>query len=324
MGVFGGKRSLRYDTFFPELDPDNLIDERALNRLDVRLRAEGAYVRDEYLLSNRLSVIGEIQLQHLSRFSTQRDLLPEATEPELSEGSKTALLPKLVLAYQPNARTGIRFRARRVLATPQDFQLLSPTDVFFESEGLPEVRSRGAEFGSGQTYELEFDHTFRNTSFLRLGLFRQNLDLAGIFNRGFFETPQRGVHQHGARLSYEGVLSRSTAFYTRLNFNHSRDGRSNEVFLVPRFAAEIGLQYLNSRGYFVQPLFFYSGSRLENVGNPAVRLDSFKILNLRVGKRWGVRSTVFLELNNAFNERYSIFRDLQPGRQLRLGTTRRF
>jgi tetratricopeptide (TPR) repeat protein len=322
-GLFAGTRKHEDDARFTISPPDPpLLLEHTLIKSEIR--ASGAYLRDEVKINQRLSVTGEMQLQKLMFSASSQDLL-SPLKPILvaSDENTMELLPKIIIAYRPNARSGLRLRVRRLLATPRDFQLLSPTDVFFELEDLPEpfLGLRGDEFGRGSSSELEYDHTFRNTSFLRVGLFHQQLGPAEIFGVSGIHPK---VRQYGVRVSYEGTLSRDTTFFMNLHFNKAKDVASRrDVAQVPRFAAEVGVQYLNHKGYFVQPLFFYSGSYLQSLANP-VQQNSFGVFNVRVGKRWGLRSVLFLELNNISDEKYIIGGNLQPGRQIRIGAVQRF
>lgn len=87
----------------------------------------------------------------------------------------------------------------------------------------------------------------------------------------------------------------------RLNFNHARDPLSGrEIAQVPHFGAGFGLHYLNRAGYFIEPLLLFHGKRSGRRGS-STELDSFSVLNLRVAKRPGLRSSVFVELNNIIN-----------------------
>jgi tetratricopeptide (TPR) repeat protein len=309
---------------------DRLDDFRL--RLDGELRVIGAYVRDEVIINDRLKVIGDMQVQHIDLAGLSR-VSPPLFDPYRVKRDSATLLPTLVLAYQPQERTGIRLRLRRLAGTVADFQLLRPTDVFRELGDLPGLSSfpNAGRNASGRSAELEIDHTFRNTSFLRLSLFDQDLERA---ENGSASIPLYGrVEQRGVRLSYEGALSDNTSFFMRLSLNAARDRKGGDIAMVPLYGAGFGLHYLNRAGYFVEPLLLFQGKRLERKpsndsaldksDNPQY-LDSFSVLNLRVGKRWGLRSTAFVELNNALNAKYSILRERQPQRQIRVGALLRF
>ena len=202
--------------------------------------------------------------------------------------------------------------------------MLRPTDVFVELDDVPAVGMfpNAGPNGRGRSAELEFYHTFRNASFLRVTLFDQDLKRA---ENGSIGTPlYEQVAQCGARLSYEGALNEDTSFFMRVNFNHARDPLDDQdIAQVPRFGAGLGLHYLNRAGYFIEPLLLLQGKRLERRGS-SNQLDRFSVLNLRVGKRTGLRSSVFVELNNILNSEFSVSRDRQPGRELRIGALHRF
>ena len=113
-------------------------------------------------------------------------------------------------------------------------------------------------------------------------------------------------------------------YFLNLGLNDARGqftGGPGKFANVPDFVASAGLQYLNDHGYFVQPTYFYLDKRLRVDGTTA---SSAQIINLRVGKRFGVRSAIFVEVANILNENYEVFQEIQPGRQLRFGGQFRF
>ena len=84
---------------------------------------------------------------------------------------------------------------------------------------------------------------------------------------------------------------------------------TQELASVPDYGVEIGVQYLDRAGWFVQPSYAYQGPR-EQVANDASgtrdSIGGFGIVNARLGKRWGLRYAVFAEVVNAFNHGYSV------------------
>jgi hypothetical protein len=131
------------------------------------VRATGVYVRDEVSLSQRWKIIGEVGLQHTDLLGQAKSFLPPDTLTSRYQSDSGRVLPKLVLAYQPQERTGIRLRLRRLAGTIPDFQLLRPTDVFIELDDLPAASlfPNAGRNGTGRSAELEFDHTFKTPHF---------------------------------------------------------------------------------------------------------------------------------------------------------------
>jgi outer membrane receptor protein involved in Fe transport len=186
---------------------------------------------------------------------------------------------------------------------------------------------------------LEYDHTFSNASFLRVGFFQRNLNqsVSGVFgSTGQFADD---VRYRGVRVRYEGALSSVLTFFTGLDLNDA-EGKIKTVnrdltpavvrgrlTQVPRVAAEIGLQYLNRDGYFVQGSLAYIGSRPRDVNlfQPSRgSYNSAALANLRAGRRLGLRYSAFVEVVNLFDEEFVGGSLLQPGRQLRIGAVSRF
>jgi hypothetical protein len=246
--------------------------------------------------------------------------------------STTQVLPALIADYRPNERTGLQLRLRKLMGTINDFELLAPRDQFlFSLSDLPQptIYDTGfLRFGTGKSIEFEFNHTLRNGSLLRFGLFQQNLDVGRQPALSSATEGASDARIRGLRLGAEGALNRETTYFLNLGLNDARgqfpDGLSTEerkYANVPDFVASAGLQYLNDHGYFVQPSYFYLGKQLRTDGTTA---NAAHILNLRIGKRFGVRSAIYVEVANILDENYEVFEEIQPGRQLRIGGQLRF
>lgn len=330
VGASSGRRRFEIDSTFFGLFPG---DPALVSSVERYYRFSELYVRDRWDISNRLSLTGEFKVQRLSTeandvFTT--DPPDPFFPPFLSESktSNTQNLPGFIIAYQPNARSGLRFRSRQIFGAIEDFSLLAPTDVFlFSQDETPTLFLSG----EGRTHELEYDYTFRDSSFLRIGLFQQTLRPAQSPG-GEFLTRARF---RGLRLRYEGVLNRTTTFFVNGDFNDARgvvdstppSNVEQKLSETPRFAAEFGLQYLDSAGWFVQPSAAYIGPRYRAIGDPEPS-GGFGIANVRAGKRFGLRTTAFAEVVNIFDRSFSVpfsnERLPQPGRQFRVGLVNRF
>lgn len=325
-GLTAGVRKRHVDSFIPSPPPLPLFS----SAVDNRVKQLGAYLRDEYQANERLRVIGELQFLQLD-FTQSAVIISPPNIPSSFINRKSATgLPYLVFDYRAGARSNARLRARRLMGLIRDFQLLQPTDVFSLSrEDLPTAGTVNPR-ASGRSVEMEFDHTFNNASFVRFGVYQQDLRNADFETTSTPSLPA-DARVRGARLSYEGLISRNLAFVLRTDLASPKNVAFNSyVPLVPRFVGAVGLQYLNARGYLVQALYIYQSGRyadtLDFVTDKIVRerLGGSGLLSLRAGKRTGLRSNVFIELNNAFDKRYDVLNTLQPGRQLRFGSTRRF
>jgi outer membrane receptor protein involved in Fe transport len=214
----------------------------------------------------------------------------------------------------------------------KDFELLAPRDQFlFSLDDLPEplaYNTADNRFGIGRSFEFEINHNLHNGTLLRLGLFQQNLDEAHRSPLSAGPEVATDARIRGLRLGAEGSINRETTYFLNLGWNDARGqlpvglGIGDRKFAnVPNFVASASLQYLNDNGYFVQPSYFYLDKRLRVDGTTS---GSAHILNLRVGKRFGLRSELYVEVANILNENYDVFEEIQPGRQLRIGGQLRF
>ena len=223
--------------------------------------------------------------------------------------------------YQPDPRNLVRLRARRVAASVEDFQLLTPTDVFLLSySGLPQTAAF-YPVADGTTVDIEYDHTFANASFVSAAAFQQDLHQAD------FSEAQAGPYDparvQGLQASCQGLLGRDLSFFVTAEINHAQDiGGHQRIPQVPDYLGLTSLQYLNRQGFYAQAAYYYQGNRIAEDDDPT-HLGGFGLLNLRVGKRIGLRINVFAELNNALNRQYDVFGALQPGRQISAGVSTR-
>ncbi len=135
------------------------------------------YLHDTLHLSKNFSLIGEVDVNRLTKDSLSYTMLnfpplPPSTSTSQSRDASYRALPALTLAWQPTLNDGIRVRASAVDGSLTDYQLLKPSDVLlFPSSDFPAF-NLGAH---GKSYEAEYDHTFPDASFFRLGFIRQQL-----------------------------------------------------------------------------------------------------------------------------------------------------
>jgi hypothetical protein len=286
-GLFSGVQEREIKTDFTEF----------LSVLVAKLRITGAYVRDEIALNDQWKIIGDLQYQHIG-LEGRATTTPPLFEPFLTQRDADTLLPRLVISYQPKERTGIRLGLRRLAAAIADFQLLRPTDVFRELDELPGASLFSSRSASGRSAELELDHTFKNTSFLRVTLFDQDLNRA---ENGAIGTPvYPRVKQRGARVSYEGSLNANTSFFMRLSLNHARNPEpkrdaevpDTKIAMVPRTAPDSAC-IPEPQGVFHRAGIAISGQAFGTTWQRRL-LRQFSVLNFVSEKRSGLSSMYFV------------------------------
>lgn len=298
------------------------------------------YARLAFEPTRRLKLEDELKIRSfglhtLTGFRREPSDPLASSQPEEPRQNKAELLPSLVATWRVERATLLRFRARRALGAIEDFELLSPSDLFgFDtSDDVPTLDTGGR----GHCFELEANHTFGNASFLRVGLFRveegasSRLDTSESFAKSRVQ---------GLRVGFEGLLNRRTAFFSAASWNGSRGQTNNNegglyapstLSGLPDYSAEVGLQFLGDDGILVQPSVGYIGPRFRarfDGSDARQRPGGFPLFNLRIGKRFGLRRSFYVEASNLFDRSYSLaagnFQRLQPGRQLRIGATLRF
>lgn len=327
-GALGTRRQNRND-LARALDP--MFPDFASHTNNDYRQAE-LYVRDEFQLSRRVRVTGEMKALRLRNALRSEVVSPPGFPAARSGREVTVGLPTFIAEYRPDARSGLRVRYRRLFGTIEDFQLLAPTDVFSFSRFEAPLLS---PLSAGDLLDLEYDRTFGGAAFLRVGAFQQSTNASyGPTGETFRDTRLRGV-----RLRFEGALNPATTFFTALDFNSGRgaveayDADDNPIAVrgsltqVPRYSAEAGLQFLNRKGYFAQASVGFLGARARDVNTLATSRGHFAsttLVNVRVGRRLGLRFSAFAELTNAFDQKFVTGVSLQPGRQFRVGAVQRF
>jgi tetratricopeptide (TPR) repeat protein len=315
-GLFAGKRKFDVNLFlagFPPFFPDQRT------RVNNDISIYGAYIRDDYDVNDKLRLIGELKVIHAKGESALQFIEPVSSSIPADIREKTAFLPTFIAEYRIGANTGVRLRVRRLFGGVRDFELLSPVDTFVSPlNNLPNLDG----IGTGTSFELEGDHTFRNGSFVRLGVFQQNLNNLLEPTADGSGTPVARGRLQGVRLGYEGNISRDVSFFLSGGYTNARDTNADrDIANVPHWTGEAGVFYLHPNGWFVQPSLFYQSARFRSDRS---RAEAFSSVNLRVGKRFGLRGMAFIELRNAFDESYDILDVEQQGRQLRAGVIGRF
>jgi hypothetical protein len=278
------------------------------------------YVRDEIRFNERLKIVGELRKTDVDGSQSFRILpfLPEASKSVVSPESK--IRPSFIASYRSRSGTTLRFRAQSSLEGLGKTQLLHPNDEF-SSDNRDSLLRR---VGSAQNrIEFEADHTFKNSSFLSLGLFQETASLAftpSLDDSG--EEISRGK-MRGVRARYEGNLRRDVSFFSDFIMRQATEKNSQNIAFIPRFTTQIGLQYFHPRGWFVQPSMYYQ-SATQTSGEERARRGGFGLFNLRVGRRLGLSTSAFLEMSNVGGKKYNLYEISQPGRRLRFGLTQRF
>lgn len=329
-GSYGGAR---VDTRFSGVFFGTAVDSTS-RRL---IRPWQVYVRDQWQASPCLSLTTELRAvrQRHSLESADFGTFPFAQVDTPNPTTHTD--PKVILGVKLSDYTTMRLRARSFRPVPTQMNLLEPADDFFISlDDLPRSANFDSLFNHWPKiteYDLEWDHTNRNAAVWRATLFHQvshvttGMDLSPTL---LFER----VRTFGLRAAHERALSPNCNGYLHLNWTHSRatpvgfDAMFNPIILpetqtenVPNYAVEIGIQYLNRKGWLAQGSFYYQSGFVRPTGEQA---GGFAVTGLRLGKRSGLKRVVFVEVNNLFDKQFDFFGAQQLGRKFHAGFSQRF
>jgi hypothetical protein len=289
-----------------------------------RLNPLQAYVRDDVNAGNKWSFVGQLQL--VQEFPTLDTIftIPIIPESEQRFGT-TKVVPYAVAEYKPDTSTIIRLRLRRLIYTADDFQLLTPTDDFLLSYAdLPQaIYPFNYPISGGTSTELELDKTEPRGPFLSVGLYRQDLQSTETsLNNVNYEFPN--TRAQGLQASCQASLSRFVTYQMQGKLTNAEDNSvPKRVPLTPNFEGVGTLQYLNSKGVYGQVAYYYQGDRISFYPYGS-DLGAFGVVDLRIGKRIGLTTNIFAELNNALDKQYDILGVQQPGSQLKVGLTQRY
>ncbi len=283
-----------------------------------------AYIRDDFDEGRKWSFVAQMQV--VQETPTAVFSLVGYPPPLGLSISKTLGLPYGIVSYKPDNNTVLRFRYRRLQAAPTDFQLINPTDDFLLTfADLPTANSFSfAEVADGQSAEFEVDKTLPKGGFASAGVYRQALNGASVAESQNQGLPYPSCRVEGAQASYQGLLSKTLSYFMLGEYtNAEEDAVPQRVPGIPRYVGIGTVQYLDTRGFYGQIAYYYQGDRITSDTDRSDQ-GAFGILNLRVGKRYGLRTNVFAELDNALNKQYEEFGLLQHGTEGRLGISQRY
>jgi tetratricopeptide (TPR) repeat protein len=298
------------------------------------LRTTTAYIRDSWQLTPRLNLDSELKYRRSDDSTVRRlwtDFDGEVLPPEITRaGSKSShFTPTFLLKYQANRNSQLRLRYSQKTAFTGSPDTLAPDDVFlYSQDAIPTLTGR-----ENRT-DLELTRNLGSDNLLYLGAFyvRQTRASGGF---GIKDADFLGV-----RSSLTGLLSRNISYSLIGEANFAKgeafgvsDYLSRDhIARIPRYRAELGLQYLADSGFFIQPSVAYIGASPEGASTPDNRFRSeggYALANLRVGKRYGLKYAAFAEVINIFDKEYSrlystTFNTAGIPRQYRVGISTRF
>jgi tetratricopeptide (TPR) repeat protein len=287
-----------------------------------------AYIRDDMSTGRKWSFVGQLQLEQ-EVFDGQETAFGSTT---FIRTGTTTVLPYLVAQYKFDRRTVVRVRYQRTMYELQDFDLLTPTDDFLITYAdLPQPAIDDYTLSADTSTEIELDRTESRGAFASVGVFRQDLGSSGnLVNLGSLGS-LNSARVQGVQASYQGELSSQFSYFLFGAFN-SVEGVPGLVFppttvssrgaLIPDFDGVGTLQYLNRLGEYSQLAYYYQGDRPS--GTPGSDFGAFGVLDLRVGKRFGLSSNIFAEVNNVLDKQYDIVGLPQPGTEVRVGLSQRY
>jgi tetratricopeptide (TPR) repeat protein len=285
------------------------------------------YIRDNIESGKRWSGVAELKyVQEYPADATTSNvqfILPNSK----TSSCKNVVLPYLILAEKPDDTSVIRLRYRQIAASTTDFDLLEPTDDFLISYvGLPQsTDALYSGIATGTSTEVEWDKALRGGSFLSIGAFRQNLKEAGVdasgpYTGGDFAT----LALDGVQASYQGSISKTVTYFVLGNFSNQEDTSvGRRVPYVPYYTGIATLQYLSPTGFYSQVAEYYQGDRPDSQPGQIVT-GAFGVLDLRIGKRVGLRSNIYVEINNLLDKKYDLLGYAEPGTEVLLGASRRY
>jgi tetratricopeptide (TPR) repeat protein len=318
IGASYGDRYRSANSLFNMISPPPILLLEA-----VQVQPFQAYARDTVRCSDRVSFAGQLQYLQQNPYEGYSFFGIPGIPPMASEKKTELVLPYAVVSYTSGAHDVIRVRYRRIAAQVTDFQLISPTDEFLldYSDLLAEDVVNPSGTSSGSSTEAEWDKSLSNASFLSVGAFRQDLQQV---DTSYGTNPYPYVRVQGAQASYQGALSRTVTFFTLAELADAEDTQIHQrIPETPKYNGIATLQYLNTAGCYGQCAFYVQGDRLSG-DTPPETLGGFGLLNVRIGKRAGLRSDVYAELDNVFNRTYDQCGILQAGREVRVGAALRY
>ncbi len=281
-----------------------------------------AYFRDNVNTGKLWSAVAQLKYVQEYPFGSSSwgasDFAPDAFD----HNAKNVVLPYLILAYRSDNSSLFRLRYQQVAASNTDFSLLMPSDDFLiDYSDFPQPDIAGTdEINTATQTDFEFDKTLKNASFFSLGVFRQYEKANSSDGLTIFLPVSASIQ--GIQSSYQGAVNKYVTFLLLGEFSNAEDTSiPQRLSNTPNFSGIGVLQYLDKAGVYCQIAEYYQGSE---VTSPPTELGGLGVLNVRVGKRFGLRSNVYIQVTNALDKQYDINGTAQQGTEVLLGASQRY
>jgi tetratricopeptide (TPR) repeat protein len=294
-------------------------------------RANVFYVQLASRVSDKLSFVAQLQRQHIDS-ELSSTLLGSVYPP--SKVGENRLLPALLVNYQLDDKTALRFFANR---RSQDvgLQAFLPTEALLSSEGvaLPQGFSPQTRL-----YELDIERYFSPRTFGKIFVFQSRAKglTVGLLNNFLGSLQVEEARRTGVGVRLEHQLTNT--LFANLAVAVSRtNGRASGPFLTsitgtapyqPSRVGGFALNYVDPRGNKAAAVVNYNSSFYsDRPFNAAVRPRSSgkTTLDLRFAREPSLQNEVFLNIVNVFDSDQIVFNEFPaPGRRIEVGWTRRF
>jgi tetratricopeptide (TPR) repeat protein len=320
-GLSYGERRRSEISIFNAGSPENVLDAGNTSQSPFQ-----AYLRDDLRSGRKWSCVAQVQFIKEVPNEYQQPITQFQIPASLSETNKSFILPYFVASFASDTSTVLRLRYRKLGATITDFELLNPVDDFLITyAALPQsTTEEQGDIAEGTSTEAEIDKTFENASFLTVGVFHQHLAQSNIVDSQDPTAPYASQTNEGVQGTYQGSITNSLTYFVLGQYEEVRNNETNlRIAEIPRFEGICTLQYLLRNGLYDQVSYYDQTNYLTDTGSSPVA-PGFGLLNLRTGKRFGLRTNIFVELNNALNANYVVYDYLETGRELRVGVSNRF
>lgn len=242
----------------------------------------------------------------------------------VSDSTSTSWRPWLLWEHSLGA--GKRFWLGTYTVAREDVSLLSPTNPWRQEHELEWTNF--APGGYGQFYEGRYE-ILGTRSMLDLVLFYRDYEgllvpLADPQLDG--EPPYLLVDEgraYGAQVTLERALTPELTLSAQVTYTDSRDqGRGQDIPFLPDWQARLALHYKDEKGWRVEGLWRYTGSRTDGWGGT---VGGFGVFDLYLSRQFSPQLEVFASATNVFDREYEYWPEyLRMGRHLVGGVKYRF
>nr|MBI1231158.1 TonB-dependent receptor [Cytophagales bacterium] len=329
---FLGGLNLTNSALFEESD---LLEEYAPGNYNATENITAAYVMADHQISERLSAIAGLRLEHTAIDYTGNifNIDDETVSPTSGDQSYANFLPGLHFKYDQSPNTIFRFAWTNTIARPNYFDLV-PYAAFSINDQELERGNPNLKATTAMNFDLMAERYFNDVGILSFGAFHKDIDnfIYTITTQGYsdpifgsnlqYSRPENGgtANVYGLEASFQRQFFKNFGLYLNYTFTNSSttgiEDREGEDLQLPGTAENMfnaSVSYENKR-LVVRVSLNYASDYLDELGGEGFEdryYDKQTFLDVNASYAVTDKWRIFAEGNNLTNQPLRYYQGIQ-------------